>query len=79
MNGEEEVNVTDMQAVLARIQAQASAERVDFTLHAQQEEVGQKLNFLFHSLMSGTIDHIELPIKPGRQTQALAADAARKR
>ena len=37
MNGDEEVNVTDVQTVLARLQAQARAEAIDFTLHAQQE------------------------------------------
>jgi hypothetical protein len=37
MNGDDEVNVTDVQSVLARLQAQACAEAIDFTLHAQQE------------------------------------------
>ena len=33
----DEVDVNDIPAVLARLQAQAQAEAVEFTLHAQQE------------------------------------------
>ena len=57
MNGDEEVDVTDMPTVLARLQAQARAEAVDFTLHAQQEIAEEAISpeDVLHAIAAGQV------------------------
>ncbi len=57
MNGDEEVDVTDAQAVLARLQAHARAETLDFTLHAQQEMTAEAIGpeDVLHAIVAGQV------------------------